>query len=116
VRIGAVGAFAMVAMSGESFPAAIPDLILLLKDEDKNVRIGAVATLGNMGESAKAAVPNLILLLQDRELCWRAIDALGNMGEGAKSAIPHLIPLLTDKDETIRSRAQSALEKLGYKR
>jgi HEAT repeat protein len=110
VRLSAAKALGKIGV------VAIPNLLPLLKDEDKNVRIGAIAALGNMGEPAKAAVPNLILLLQDKESRWRAIDALRNIGESAKSAIPQLMPLLKDEDEMIRFRAESALEKIGYKR
>ena len=105
-----------LGMIGESANSAIPALILLLKDQDKDVRLNAASALGKMGELEKV-IPVLRLFLndKDRSLRLRAISALNEMGESAKSTIPALIPLLKDQDSRIRSAASEALNNIGYK-
>ena len=71
-----------LGMIGESANSAIPALILLLKDQDKDVRLNAASALGKMGESANSATPLLIPLLKDQDARVRlaASEALNNIG------------------------------------
>jgi HEAT repeat protein len=93
---------------GESAKAAIPSLILLLKDSDS--WSSAVMALERIGDSA---IPSLILLLKDSDSVAQshAAQTLERIGD---SAIPSLIPLLKDPDEWVRSSAARTLKKLGY--
>jgi HEAT repeat protein len=96
----------------ESVQSMIPMLVVLLKDQDGDVRSNAVYALGQIGESAKSAVPDLIPLLQDqnRWVQMRASYALAQMGEAAKSA---LISRLKDPDEMIRVESAQVLGEMG---
>src|SRR5512143_3840347 len=47
-------------------PAAIPDLILLLLDDDTEVRLATVSALKNMGRDAEMAIPALAGLINDQ--------------------------------------------------
>ena len=66
----------------ESAKAAIPDLILLLKDKDSDVRSGAAYALMKMGELAKASIPDLLPLLKDEDIDIQsaAKEALQKLG------------------------------------
>ncbi|MEG4276798.1 HEAT repeat domain-containing protein [Microcoleus sp. MON1_C1] len=94
---------------------AVPQLIPLLKDSDRNVRSSAAFALGRMGAGAKTAVPQLIPLLEDSDADVRssAISALGNIGSETKTAVPQLILLLKDSDADVRSSAAFALRTMG---
>jgi HEAT repeat protein len=48
-------------------PAAVPDLIQALTDDDWQVRNEAAVALGAIGPEAKAAVPSLIAVLQSED-------------------------------------------------
>ncbi len=94
---------------------AVAQLILLLKDFDRNVRRSAADALGSIGIEAKTAVPQLIPLLKDSDAGVRSsvADALGNIGPQAKTAVAQLIPLLKDSDVGVRSIAAGALRSIG---
>ncbi|NEP73705.1 MAG: hypothetical protein F6K25_16045 [Okeania sp. SIO2G4] len=89
----------------------IPELILLLKDSDFNIREKAAEALGKIG--SKTVVPELISLLKDPDavVCSRAAEALGKIG--SETAIPGLISLLKDSNSYVLSRAAEALGKIG---
>jgi HEAT repeat protein len=86
-------------------PKSVSELVALLSDKDKDVRIGAATELeartsGMTEAEVKAAVPVLIRALKDQEaeVRRRAANALGKIGEEAKAAVPALIVALTDKE------------------
>jgi HEAT repeat protein len=99
----------------EEAKAAVPQLILLLKDPDVDVRRSVTYALRNIGAEAKTAVPQLILLLKDSDVDVRSNAAfvLGKMGAEAKTAVPGLIRLLEDSEANVRSNAVDALENIG---
>ena len=83
---------------------SVSELVALLTDEDKDVRLGAAKELeaypsGVMEAEVKAAVPVLIRALkaQEAEVRRGAAYALGKIGVDAKAAVPALIEALTDK-------------------
>ncbi|MFH1830342.1 MAG: HEAT repeat domain-containing protein [Pseudomonadota bacterium] len=95
---------------GPGAKAAIPALIVALKDQNENVRIDASIALGEIGP---AAVPALIEMLKDPNWLVRsaAAFALGEIGPGAKAAFPALIATLKDKE--VDRRAVQALVQIG---
>ncbi|WP_293150251.1 MULTISPECIES: HEAT repeat domain-containing protein [unclassified Microcoleus] len=95
--------------------AVVPQLVLLLKDSDPDVRISAVYALGNIGGEAKTVIPQLIPLLQDSDASVRssAASTLGLIGKEAKAVVPQLVPLLQDSDTSVRTSAAYALGNIG---
>ncbi|QPC83763.1 HEAT repeat domain-containing protein [Phototrophicus methaneseepsis] len=100
---------AVKALESLEAQVAIPDLLLLLKDEDIDVRLAAVAALESL--EAQVAIPDLLLLLKDEAWPVRqaAVEALERLE--AQVAIPDLLLLLKDKDGP-RQAAVAALESL----
>ena len=83
---------------------SVSELVALLTDEDKDVRLGAAKELeaypsGVMEAEVKAAVPVLIRALkaQEAEVRRGAAYALGKIGVDAKAAVPALIDALKDR-------------------
>lgn len=82
----------------------VPDLILLMKDKDANVRANAAFACAQLARDfpsdVKHAIPHLVKLLADevQEVVDCACSALGEIGETfpqqAKHAAPYLIRLL----------------------
>jgi HEAT repeat protein len=93
----------------ESAKAAIPSLILLLKDSDSWP--SAVMALERIGDSA---IPSLISLLKGSDSVVRSFAAM-TLERIGDSAIPSLIPLLRDEDSNVRSITAATLKRLGYK-
>ncbi|MEB3292745.1 MAG: HEAT repeat domain-containing protein [Synechococcales bacterium] len=62
---------------------AIPKLISLLKDQNKEVRSLTASALGRMGKSAKSTIPYLIPLLQDEDFAVQssAAEVLEKLGD-----------------------------------
>ena len=92
---------------------AISELIALLKDEDREIRLSAANSLGQL--HAKEAVPELITLLRDKdyEVRQSAADVLGQLQ--AKESIPELIALLRDNEYRVRQSAADVLGQLQAK-
>jgi HEAT repeat protein len=83
---------------------SVSELVALLTDQDKDVRLSAAKELeaspsGLMEAEVKAALPVLIRALKAEEAEVRrgAAYALGKIGVDAKAAVPALIEALTDK-------------------
>jgi HEAT repeat protein len=73
-------AFAALEQMGPSAKSQVPELIGLLKHDDKNVRIWATLVLADMGPAAKAAVPALKEESQDTNYAAYAKEALRRIG------------------------------------
>jgi len=72
-------------------PRASPALLVLLKDEDSEVRRNASAALTEIGAAGNKEAPALLaaaLKDRDREVRRNAAFALGELGPEAKAAIP----------------------------
>lgn len=88
---------------------AIPQLVMLLKDQRYAVRYEAVWALGNIGERGdKNLVEVIVPLINDSDSLVRrgAIEALGKLGDS--SLVPRFIALLEDtavNQETVRALA-----------
>ncbi|HEX4143725.1 MAG TPA: HEAT repeat domain-containing protein [Pirellulales bacterium] len=80
-----------LARIGES---AVPALVGLLDDPDRQVRIDALVALARIGPEAAAAVPNLTTLVEsdpDETVRKNAVRALGQIGPAAAKAVPELV-------------------------
>ena len=90
----------------------ISQIVLLLKDEDRDIQLNAANALGKIGE---VATPYLLPLLQDTDEAIReiAVWALAKMREAGAAAIPYLLLLLQDTNEAIRGIAAIALGNMG---
>ncbi|MEH2054890.1 MAG: HEAT repeat domain-containing protein [Nostoc sp.] len=90
-----------------------PQVVLLLKDSDPDVRNAAAQALGQM--QAKEVVPQIVLLLKDSDPDVRnaAIQALGQMQ--AKEVVPQIVLLLKDSDLNVRGAAIQALGQMQAK-
>jgi HEAT repeat protein len=91
--------------------AALPALIVALKDRDELVRAWAAEDIADIGPDAASAVPALIKLLsRDEGSRGSACVALRGIGPAAKSALPALKQLLLDPDDHVRKMASWAVE------
>jgi HEAT repeat protein len=90
----------------------INELILALKDKDRDVRLGIIEALSVIRD--QQSVPPLIELLNDksREVRWETAIALGEIG-GPDATSP-LKNALRDPDKYVRYGAASALSKIGW--
>ena len=100
---------------GQLGTSVIPQLILLQKDPNIEVRQAAFEALQRVGNPTAAEVPQLIALLSDANetVQSNAIGQLGSIGEPAKAAIPQLIPLLQSPSAQIRKVTVFTLGSMG---
>jgi HEAT repeat protein len=91
--------------------AAVPPLVLALKDKDPRLRAQAALALGNFKSGAVVTVPALSALLEDSEIEPRknAIRALASLCP-ASGAFSALCRALTDPDAQVASAARDALD------
>ena len=115
-----IAAEALARLSKQTAPEfvdqLVPQLVILLGDDDPGVRAEAAAVIGRLGKGAPVtkAVPNLIKLLQDRDANVQksAAQALGFL---IQEAAPELIRLLRNKDPNVVVKKSTAdvLGRLG---
>ena len=96
---------------GDEAKTALPNMILLLKDNAQDVRFFAAMALGRVGA---AAVPGVTGLLHDTNATVRAIaaQALGRIGPNANQSIPELKPLIQDTNAAVRTEVVLALGRI----
>jgi HEAT repeat protein len=87
--------FGLCYMRDTAYPA-VPTLIKLLSDPDKNIQYKAIATLGNIGPKAEKAVPFLIEIAKNKSAVNRvfAAAALYGIDHDNPLTTPTLIDLL----------------------
>jgi len=105
-------------LHGDAAPgaeAAIPALIITLKDSNASVRHHAVRSLEKFGPRAKDAVPVLIQTLKDynRDIRMDTMHCLGAIGPEAREAVLALIQFLRSDDAHDRDWAAYALGGIG---
>ena len=108
VREAAVWAYGQSKYSG-----AVPSLIELLYDEERNVRLSVVKALGHIGDPR--AVPGLLQCIQierDEQVLILSIVALGEIGNA--EAVETLTDRLVNGDETFREATAKALGSIGH--
>lgn len=99
---------------GKGASSAIPDLELLLQNENKSVRSAAVLAMARIGHYSASMVSPLIELLQnpnDHEK-YLATRALGNIGPDARASIPLLQHELQFGHPEVKEVAGKALRKI----
>lgn len=91
---------------------AIPALVELLSDPDKEVRTRAATTLGMIHRRPDLVVPALIELLEDGEtnVQWHAVYALQQFGPEAKAALPALWKAAESKTPPVAIQCTEALK------
>jgi HEAT repeat protein len=101
---------AALALRAQPWPPAIPDLLVLLGDEDRLLARLAGDALAAAGQ---AGTPGLLAVLQDGRQPARleAVRALALLGD--TSAIPALFAALDDESALIEYWANEGLERMG---
>jgi HEAT repeat protein len=101
-----------VNLLGNQGSAALPHLIVALKDSSPLVRFNAVGAIQRIPGDIKEALPDLVPLLKDGAPFQRrsVVMALGRVGA---PAVPTLIDLLGDKENVVRTAAVTALTSVG---
>ncbi len=103
--------------------AAVPALLVAIKDANGDVRAAAVETIGHLGVDAKLVLPELEMpttpppsfAWDTQTALWGAVvNALGRYPEAAKTSVPILLDQLTKtKDATLRNDLVTSLGLLG---
>jgi HEAT repeat protein len=98
---------------GPAAKAAVPSLMIAMRDEAEAVREQATLALVEIGAD-KSAVPALTGAVQDSDAVVRAAaaSALAGIGSGARSALPALIEALRDHDPIVQQAAADALARI----
>jgi len=98
---------------GPRAKTAIPSLIEILRDKDRNVRYCAAMVLSSVGDVR--AMPALIAALGDEDyrVRFRAAQGLAKIGPPAAGASGALAVALKDKKDSVRWNAAAALAKIG---
>ena len=94
---------------------AVPTLVRMLKEKERDVRETAPLALALVGPAAREAVGQLIELLKDDdvEVRFAAAAALGAVGSEGKESVAPLAAALGDKEGKVRAQAARALGRLG---
>ena len=90
---------------------AIPGLLRMLREDDRDVRVETLEALGRLG--ATKALPLIQVFLRDElfELRDAAARALGLLG--SRAAVPALLRTLQDEEPLVVESAAEALGKIG---
>lgn len=93
--------------------AAMDELLLALKNKNKDIRLGIIGALTEIKDPR--AVPPLVKILKDEnpEIRWETAIALGEIGD--ESAIEPLVQCLYDYDKYVRYGAAFSLARFGWK-
>jgi HEAT repeat protein len=88
------------ALLGQTARPAIPGLIELLSDSDREVRAAAAHCLSFFGPEAREAIPHLIKLLDDTgngygPILLNAMHSLGSIQEDPETVVPFLLYYVT---------------------
>ncbi len=113
VRIAAINALAEM---GSEANETIPDLIMILNDNDDDVHVAVVKALGKIGRASDSSVSDLVKLLKNKSdyVKMRAIAELSEMGKAASPAVSSLQQLARDSgDKEVRDEAKKAVEKIS---
>ncbi len=100
---------------GHAAAKAVPNLALLVSDEDAEVRMAAAYAMASVSPSGEQVVPLLITLLGDQDPDVRIVAALscGKLKGEASQAVPALAKLLTDENAEVACFSAEALGQIG---
>ena len=92
---------------------AVPELIRLLKDPDRDVRVQCAYSLGNLGALDETVVPALTNVLTEKDVNIQraAVSSLGKIRNEA--AMLGLVEAFRSKDADIRTKAADELRFIG---
>ncbi len=110
-----MAAHALGEMAKEAYPA-IADLLLAMKDPQREVKLQAVKSIAKIGpKGSPAAVDALGAILgeRDREFQEFALKVLAAMGPEAEKTLPALQKILHGPERTLRALALEVLEGMG---
>lgn len=102
----------MLGQMGPPAKLAVPELLKLLKDKDKEITQAAVASLSLIGPGAIATF-TAALKDPDKDMRRNVALVLLNMGPKAKEALPALVAGLKDPEEEIRKLCILSLKEIG---
>jgi HEAT repeat protein len=110
-----------VAGDGATVPlAAVPALLSLAHDANRDVRLRAVAALGELGEEVRRALPALHAILEesarrdaDDGVRTEAVRALLRAGLQPATEVGALVDAFSDEIDVVRFHAAVALGDLG---
>jgi HEAT repeat protein len=107
--------YQMNSSMGRFAKDAVPQIVLLLKDQRPNVRASAISVLTSLGESRKDFIPQFVLMLKDSDHTVRiqAVYALGGTTKFSQEVVYQIIPLLKDPNREVRIAASRSLASLG---
>lgn len=104
-----------IGAAGPKAKDAVPDLIAIVRKDDKQTRNFAISALRDIGPAAKTALPVLVQMLDHKDFhtqYW-ACRALGALGADGRSAAPDLVRQLRARFPSVRSNAAAALGRIG---
>lgn len=106
---------ALQSISPGRVPEAMPILLKMLHDPDRDVRHTAAATLAKVAPTENETLPALLKALQDPDgfVRYKVVFALQELGPAAKAAVPNLIEALSDSDRNVRRQVAEALGIFG---
>jgi HEAT repeat protein len=102
---------AAVALGDLGDPKAVPALLSVMEGPDEDgLRWRAAESLAQIGSGAVDGLADLTRS-DDPDVRWKAILALGEIGD--RRIVPVLLERLADPDRFVRSRAVSAIVRIG---
>jgi|GEM_PF-3102507 len=99
---------------GKRARSAVPQLLKLIEDKDKNVRLWSLKALGDIDLRNTEVIAAIVRLLRDPDPDVRrvALNFVIQLGPAATGAGPILVDVLQDADAGIRLRACMAFKRL----
>ena len=103
----------LIARFGRRAAPAVPQLIALLGNKDRQIQTAAIRALAAIGPAASAAAPELANRLADPNVARDAAVALRAFGPAAAPAVPALAKALASNDQNLCIDAARALAAIG---
>jgi len=93
----------------------VPEIGVLLRDDDERTRAAAAAVANLFGEDARELAADLEAALADDSAAVRAeaASALGNLGPKAAPALPKLVELIADREFSVQVESFRAVLSVG---
>jgi HEAT repeat protein len=104
---------AAAAVLGSIGPEALPQLLTVVRDPERDIRQTVNEALRNMGPKARDAIPVLTEVLKSEDNFEDRRAAVWVLAEIGPDALPVLIQALQDQANDVRRAAVQAIAKLG---
>jgi HEAT repeat protein len=106
-----------LGVAGAAAGGAAPDLLPLLADAEKPVRLAAVVALGRVAPEAPSTVggplAKMLAAEKDADLKRELVTSLGLLGDRSEAVVVALAGVLADPDEELRQRTARVLGTFG---